>query len=919
MSPLIAQRQDFLLASPYGGAFDGALNGFFDCSMFLSTRYERFADRQTTFELNRIFKEHMEDHLNRNDNPHLFHGIFISLLAEPRDQPYRPILLLKRFFQRQLLIEKNLRANREKLREARSKMRLGDDAVEVNFSPLFFVREYLTDPAYSASDAYAHALIRAEIFSQALRFAEIYPDSDEPTDVRQGAPFDRIRWYIRFDRIVASLQKIERFWLIRDNVAPVDATDFIVMHLLASRGYLVLRFGKKKLRDGLWRISRRDCFSRKSLIPTPGTTYEFRVLPEVRRLPGASEIANEIDGLPIPVPGSDTVLFRGLRFAENSGVVARIAGRTGTGKTSVALGIAVALAPLGTRTVYLSCEEQPADLEHRIQTLVPQNVRRLDVFNRIDDDWFSAEHVSGDTNQKYKKVQEFLEYIKTKYGTNGSRLKTPPGAARLLIVIDGVHELLRNTEGGSQQLFADQARILIEECRNTGAFVLILSAKMEQSQPDELDYLVDFVAGVDFSSEEAWEEPTRIINIYKTRRQSSRVGAHVLHISGRQGLRIAPHVSAQLEQRRDFKWVRPRTDYIFDFMVRPHVAGEVKPNRITPSIEIFDRSQILITGVGSAGKSAFALKLLTASLLPRHEVNETISRLQTSRKAGPRHLQRTLFDTSAVLSDPETIGTNGQEASIQEEIDLGASWFESIMPNHRKLLILSFLYQEDFYRETWKRIGPYRKNDAFQKKTIPRVRFDVHSFSPGYLRPEDFLVIVGALLDRQELEGWPYDGILIDGLHNVYLQFPYLEKSEMVWPMLFEMLRTRGLTAVTTHTYFTIDPGLEAHRLDTDDTESARRRAAPLLHALVQATDFRIRVSPESWETAKRLEARFPGEPFDTRIDVLGAIGQPVANYPLYWNRELGLVTDIPDREKSHLLGSSPNFRESSKYRGVVT
>jgi KaiC/GvpD/RAD55 family RecA-like ATPase len=615
------------------------------------------------------------------------------------------------------------------------------------------------------------------------------------------------------------------------------------------------------------------------------------VLPEVRQLPTASEFVNEVDGLPIPIPGADCVLFRGLRFSENSGVVTRLSGRTGTGKTSIALGLAVALAPLGTRTIYLSCEEEKADLEHRIQTLVPQNIRRMDVFHRLGDNWFSAEHVGGDTEQKYIKVQEFLEHVKSRYRSRVDVTKTPPGAIRLLIVIDGVHELLVQGEGRDARSFSEQARRLIEECRATGAFVLILSAKNNEAMPDDLDYLVDFVAGVEFSSgDEA--QVTRSINIYKTRRQESRVGHHVLHIAGKNGLSIAPHVGAQLEQRRHFKWVRPRTDRIFDFMLRPRIVGNAKSKQVSAAVEIYERSHILVTGVGSAAKSAFGLKLLTSPLLPRAEVRALIERLQSARgRPSGRAVQKNLFEEQ---TRPDLDDEYFEEPAHSEQIDLSPSWYESVMPNRRKLLVLSFLYQDDFYREVWRRIGPYRKNDTLARKRVPRVTFDVRSFSPGYLRPEDFLTIIGNWLDQQELLGWPYDGILIDGLHNVYLQFPYLERSEMVWPMLFEMLRTRGLTVVTTHTYFTIDPGLEAQRLDTDDVESARRRAAPLLHALVQATDFRLKVSAEKWSTVQELKRKYAGEKLDTKIDVIGAIGQLVTGESLYWNRDYGLVMDLP-------------------------
>jgi hypothetical protein len=671
------------------------------------------------------------------------------------------------------------------------------------------------------------------------------------------------------------------------------------MNLLASRGYLVLRFGEKMLKDrGERRVSRSTFLSKESLALEDGT-YEFRVLPEVARLPVAAELINEIDGIPLPIAGSDVVFHRGLRFAEDSGVVMRLSGRTGTGKTSVALGIAVALAPLGTRTVYLSCEEKRSDLEHRIQTLVPQNLRRLDVFQKLEPDWFSAEYVGGTHKDKYAKIRSFLDGINSTFAEHiKSRWATPPGTMPLLIVIDGVHELFSKQDGA----FGEQARDLIEECRNTGAFVIVLSAKNEQSIPDELDYLVDFVAGVDFApTKDSWERPVRIMTVQKTRRQASRVGTHVLHISGRQGLRIAPQVAAQLDQRRNFKWVQPRTDYVYDFLLRPQIVGGANPRRLNPLVEIFDRSQVLVTGLGSGGKSGFAFKLLTSSVLSRAELD---TRLISPSDDGSKPLTR---PQGSLFDDPNRdtrLRVDQDEIEMSSNLDLDTTWFEPVVANRRKFLILSFLYEEDFYVKMWKRMAPFRRADALMRESSPRVTFDVHSFSPGYLRPEDFLTIISQMLDRHELLGWPYDGVMIDGLHNVYLQFPLLEQSEMVWPMLFQMLRTRGLTVVTTHTYFSIDPGVNAMRLDADDVDSARRRAAPLLHALVQATDFRVRVSPEKPKDAEKLNSLFSGQDFGTRVDILGAIGQPVASNPFYWDRNRGVVIGISPIDRARALSA---------------
>jgi len=903
MNDRLLSRDDFVLAPTYGRVFDDALKCYFECCALVRDGSAELS----TGDVNMIFWQRLK-HLGRNSDPHLVHGLFRPITSNPptdASRPYRPTLITRRLMQRSGRIEGQILANRQKLAAARKKLEIEDDSVEVLFSPLFFLRQYLTDPEYTASDAYAHYVIRAHIFSDALKFkgrreGAIKPDPDSER------PFDKIRRLIRFESVVKSLQKIERHWKIDDNVAPTNATDFIVMHLLASRGYLVLRFGEKWLRDRrALRISREQFVSGGSLlvqerrtserIPTGYLkssnieTYEFRVLPEVARLPLASEIINEIDGLPMAIPGSDTVLYRGLRFQEDSGVVLRLSGRTGTGKTSVALGLAVSLAPLGTRTVYLSCEEERRDLQHRIQTLIPQNLRRTTAFHQVADDWFSAEFVIGDRTEKYEKVENFLAFVRKKYEVHiQDRWSTPPGTIPLLIVIDGVHEILDSTNASD---YGPQARTLIERCRATGSIVLILSAKNDQAKPDELDYLVDFVAGLDYApSKDSWERPVRTLAIQKTRRQSSRVGTHVLHISGRQGLRIAPQVAAQLDQRRDFKWIEPSTEHVFDFLIRPKTMGASSASASDPLVQIFERSQILVTGVGSGGKSAFGLKLLTTSLLSRRDLPHDA--VDSSVDDG---VPANLFESIIAAPEPEVDEEEREQDS--RKIDAGETWFESIIPNRRKILILSFLYQEDYYRKLWKRINRYRKEDAFSRDSFPRVSFDVHSFSPGYLRPEDFLTIITQMLDQHELEGWPYDGVLIDGLHNVYLQFPYLEQSEMVWPMLFQMLRTRGLTVVTTHTYFTIDPGADAQRLDADDVDSARRRAAPLLHALVQATDFRVRVTPEKHETAQRMSKVFVGFNFDTRVDVLGAIGQPIKTTPMYWDRNHGVVIGVSESE----------------------
>ena len=58
-------------------------------------------------------------------------------------------------------------------------------------------------------------------------------------------------------------------------------------------------------------------------------------------------------------------------------------------------------------------------------------------------------------------------------------------------------------------------------------------------------------------------------------------------------------------------------------------------------------------------------------------------------------------------------------------MDLKSTWFESTLINRRKFLVLSFLYEADYYRELWARIAPFRRADALFREGSPRVQVTV--------------------------------------------------------------------------------------------------------------------------------------------------------------------------------------------------
>ena len=192
-------------------------------------------------------------------------------------------------------------------------------------------------------------------------------------------------------------------------------------------------------------------------------------------------------------------------------------------------------------------------------------------------------------------------------------------------------------------------------------------------------------------------------------------------------------------------------------------------------------------------------------------------------------------------------------------------------------MIVSFLYPESFYKELSDNLTRlFRYEYPEISRSVRRESpIEVLHFLPGFLNPEDLADKIESTLERGDLEGFPYDGVLLDGLHNVFLQFPRLAKNSMVWPILYGLLSTRDLTVVSTHTTFSMTSSAGPAK----DTEFVFGEARPLLHALVQAADYYFELEPPS-----APELRRSGEDF--QINVAASITPVIAPEPRYWNRE---------------------------------
>ena len=841
----------FLLSQPFGLAPAQLLSGWWRAAqLFCSTTRETWLDQEFAERVSACFGE--LGSIGTNFDPHLTSG-FYETLRSRRDGPRAPAftrpysLLLNHFRHEQVQATVEMDVYRGADTRNRTKQYL--------FSPLYFLRQMLTSPEFPASDSYAHAVVRAEIFAGAISFAKVTKAGS--TGKREVSATDAVREFIDFDEVAKSLQKVTAYAVGRagDTFYAQSPSDYIVGHLLASRGLAVLTFAP---RAGLYPRARRnerpligrDTFLDSSNLPTDeiGGVYEFRVLDEIGKVPSATELVNELDGMPIPIPGADVVFARGLRSTSRRGVVGRVSGASGAGKTSFALALALSLMPLGTTTKYLSCEEEGEDLEKRIYTLAPPFVRRMSIFPKSVKTWFSSFHLDmREPEANRGRVREFVHAFRGIYEENDLKPSqdAPPGLFPFLVVLDGVHELVQHNTDVDQVV---ALRELVDELRTLGAFVLILTAATDDRALRELDYTVDFVVTMEHEPRiRGTQDPVRNLVLHKTRLQYARSGAHVLHISKRDGVKVYPSASAQLDTLSLLQWKPLDKRRWFDFLqAGVHKTGaEVKRAPPQPLVRIFDRSHVLVSGRGSTGKASFALKMVAKPLVSSRSGNTT---LPFYALGAPR------LDA---FKDP------------------------------RRILVVSFLYPTTYYETVLRTIRDNLTVDSMSKEPNPNIEMDVLSLYPGNLPPEVLLAKILGRFERASLEGIPYSAVVIDGLHNIFLQFPLIQDSITLWPVLLEILRILGVTVVTTHTQFQIK-GMETATQFQADVEAALRRIGPLLQSLVNSADFYFDLSQENAETRQSLSA--------FRIDVVTALGQQIRRSNYFWNRDDCVVEILPEQ-----------------------
>ena len=59
-------------------------------------------------------------------------------------------------------------------------------------------------------------------------------------------------------------------------------------------------------------------------------------------------------------------------------------------------------------------------------------------------------------------------------------------------------------------------------------------------------------------------------------------------------------------------------------------------------------------------------------------------------------------------------------------------------------------------------------------------------FTPGLLRAEIFVTKVREAIEAARFDGNSFGALLIDGVHNLIMQFPLLQDEPLLWPLLVQ-------------------------------------------------------------------------------------------------------------------------------------
>jgi hypothetical protein len=704
-------------------------------------------------------------------------------------------------------------------------------------SPFYVAQRILSNPQSPATEVYARAAIRT-----------LLADRVASRDGRSlKLDYDTVSRALEEISVRAAASKsVQQARLLSNREA------VFLRHYLAAQGILVIEIDWTEASP--WARIDRLLRTPDGLFMLPeagelGRHVSFRLHPRYSDLPDAGMLLNELEGLPLPIEGMSEIFQGGLRFAASGEVVAAVSGPFGAGKTSACLALAASLAPLGCRTLFLSCEEEPADITMRLREAAPGHLARCSsLFRSVRahqigsdrlDGWFRAHKLRVEEDDGTgidvavaltSLIDEALNEASLFHPFHaGSRSDGElPSFARPLIIVDGFHQLFLETKTSGPGIEGSLRR-LIDLCRRMRAVFLFTVGEAE-TVIRRLDYLCDLVLQFDrrgFDMPESRAE--RIFRLLKARRQPAISGAHVLHLSGPRSFRLKPNASTYAQRGKLRRWAEP------------DVASILRLSDTWDDVHLQSGTQSLIYGYGSSGKAGLGLYILHRRPVPA---------------------------SSLIRREPDLFapGRHPSEAPL-----VALHSYES------RILVVSFLYHATYYRRLARRIrNPPASRSDRASSAADSMLLDVMALYPGNLTPDDFLAKIDNRLWAADTRGLPYTGVMIDGTHNVYVQFPALQAETTFWPQLYSEFRRRGINVVTTHTDFELRSAGHTGQ-PSIDFEHARQRAAPLMSALVSAADYTFELSAVGTPSHTAYEYRLYAR------DTLGA--EPPNGFAT-WNRQ---------------------------------